>query len=533
MDKISKGTRSELTGALRARYLRSNRKEKTRILDEFVAITGLHRKHAIRIMSAGEPKPKTGAPHGNRIYQEGSKEALIVVWEAADRICGKRLKAAIPAYLDSMERHGHLKLPGEIREELVKMSAATIDRILMPVREKAGRKRKAKRLKKVAESIRIKTFGDWEDPKPGYLEIDFVVHGGGSMSGQFLHSLAVTDVCTGWVEAIPLLAREQTLVVEGLRRISAQFPVEIHGIDSDNDGAFINETLAKYCEAEGIEFTRCRAYQKNDQSWIEQKNGAVIRKFVGHERYSGIVAGQVMARLFQAVRLYVNYFQPSAKLVNRQRVEGKVKKRYDLPRTPCDRMLNRDDVCDEIKARLRAQRARADPLELLRQIRDCQASLAALTAGESSNGTGGVTIEEFLSGLSEMWRKGEVRPTHRRTTETKERWWRTHADAFRDSWVDVLVWLQNEPDLTARTLMDRLQMKHPGRHSDSQLRTLERRVREWRQSMARELVFGIANETYQVGPVETVTVKSDEESKPFSVVEPLDAGKERREKNRA
>src|ERR1039457_3185705 len=131
------------------------------------------------------------------------------------------------------------------------------------------------------------------------------------MSGEYLHSLVVTDVCSGWTEAVPLLAREQSLVVEGLKRIRSQMPVAVLGIDSDNDGAFINDTLASYCEQERITFTRSRPHHKNDQAWIEQKNGAVIRKVVGHERFAGIVAGQALAQLFQVVRLYVNFFRPS------------------------------------------------------------------------------------------------------------------------------------------------------------------------------------------------------------------------------
>ncbi|MFT7638231.1 MAG: hypothetical protein ACI9Y8_002022, partial [Candidatus Omnitrophota bacterium] len=160
---------------------------------------------------------------------------------------------------------------------------------------------------------------DWQDSLPGHVEIDFVVHGGGSMSGEYLHSLVLTDVCSGWTEAVCLLVREQYLVIEGLKQIQNQIPVIILGINCDNDTSFINDTLNSYCENAGIVFTRSRVHHSNDQAWVEQKNGAVIRKIVGHERFSGIVAGQTMSRLYQAVRLYVNYFQPSFKLRDRVR----------------------------------------------------------------------------------------------------------------------------------------------------------------------------------------------------------------------
>ena len=137
----------------------------------------------------------------------------------------------------------------------------------------------------------MRTFSDWKEPEPGYLEIDLVLHCGGTVTGSYISSLVVTDVCSGWTEAIPLLAREQSLVVTGLEAVSRVFPVPIRGINSDNDSVFINETLLSYCEERGIEFTRSRAYRKNDQAWIEQKNGSVVRRFVGHERYSGPMAG--------------------------------------------------------------------------------------------------------------------------------------------------------------------------------------------------------------------------------------------------
>ena len=177
------------------------------------------------------------------------------------------------------------------------------------------------------------------------------------MQGAFLWSLVATDVCSGWTEAVPLLAREQSLVVEGLEVIRRQFPVPILGIDSDNDSAFINETLLAYCQEQQLEFTRSRAYQKNDQAWIEQKNGAVVRRFVGYERFSGMVAGQCLAQLFQAVRLFVNHFQPSFKFRSKTREGAKVKKTYHKPATPCERLLAHASVAEAAKERLRPKGA--------------------------------------------------------------------------------------------------------------------------------------------------------------------------------
>ena len=251
METVSKSARKEILAAVRVRYEQASKLEKGKILSEFAAVAGYHRKHAIRLLN---PRPEVGVKtgvEGARIYGAAVKAALVLIWETADRICGKRLKAAIPHLVSAMERHGHLKLDAEVRKQVLLVSAATMDRMLTPERKGAGIRRKRRLPKKLHKEIPIKTFADWKDPLPGFLEIDFVVHGGGSMAGEYLHSLVATDVCSGWVEAVALLAREQTLAVEGLTRIRKQMPVPTLGIDSDNDGAFINETVASYCKAEG------------------------------------------------------------------------------------------------------------------------------------------------------------------------------------------------------------------------------------------------------------------------------------------
>ena len=263
------------------------------------AVTGHHRKHGIRLLGQSDSEgEKQSTARGLRIYDEAVREVVIVIWEAADRICGKRLKAALPHLVDSMERHGHLDLDTEVRKRLLAASAATLDQLLKPVRATAGSRRKRRRRQLMGRRVPVRTFNDWNRPPPGFLEIDLVAHCGGPLSGSFIHSLVATDVCTGWTEAVPLLAREQSLVVEGLEAIGRQLPFPIRGIDSDNDSVFINETLIQYCADRGIEFTRSRAYRKNDQAWIEQKNGAVVRRLVGYDRCSGPVAGQTMAHLY-------------------------------------------------------------------------------------------------------------------------------------------------------------------------------------------------------------------------------------------
>ncbi len=374
---ISKMAKQELLATIRDRYRASSKREKSLILDEFIAVTGHHRKHGIRLLGqSGDDGEKLPTVKGRRIYDEAVREAVILAWEAADRICGKRLKAALPHLVESMERHGHLDLDPGVRQRLLAASAATLDRLLQPIRTPAGRRLRRRR-QPLGRNIPVRTFADWHSPPPGFLEIDLVVHHGGSLWGSMIHSLVATDICTGWTEAVPLLAREQSLVVAGLEAIGRQLPFPVKGIDSDNDSVFINETLIKYCAERGIEFTRSRPYRKNDQAWIEQKNGAVVRHFVGHDRYSGSVAGQTMAHLYGAVRQYVNYFQPSFKLVEKTRHGSRVVKRYSPPATPCDRLMQHDAVSVEMKAALSQYRVKLDPVALLHAIREAQSALAA------------------------------------------------------------------------------------------------------------------------------------------------------------
>lgn len=490
--KISAETKQELLEVVRERYRQATRQGKSKILDEFVAVAGFHRKHAIRLLTGVGSVGAESPPSDRRIYADAVREALIILWEAADRICGKRLKAVLPSLIAAMERNKHLTLDPAVRELVLSASAATIDRLLSPIRRDAGKRKKRKHASKSSKQIPIRTFADWKEPEPGFLEIDFVAHGGTSMQGVFLWSLVATDVLTGWTEIVPLMAREQSLVVEGLKVLRCQFPMPIRGIDSDNDSAFIIDTLLTYCEQEKITFTRSRAYHKNDQAWIEQKNGAIVRRFVGYERFTGLIAGQCLARLYQAVRLYVNYFQPSFKLHSKTRDGAKVRKRYDKPATPCDRLLAFSSIAATVKESLQAILGSLDPLALLHQIREGQSALAALQSGNLGHGPDRESLEDFLSKLPQLWRDGEVRPTHQQEL-LQPRGYRTRPDPFEKVWPEILGWLQAEPDATAKALMERLQKQFPDQFPDSQLRTLQRRIREWRKTMARTLVHGCLN----------------------------------------
>ena len=252
-----------------------------------------------------------------------------------------------------------------------------------------------------------------------------------------------------------------------------------------------------------IEFTRSRPYRKNDQAWVEQKNGAVVRRIVAHSRFSGVVASQALAHLYQSARLHVNFFQPSFKLLSKTRQGAKVKRTYDRPKTPCDRLLNHPAVHVDTKETLRELRLQLDPVAILHRLRDGQAALAALSSTENNEeGPGRKTLEQFLAQLPQLWRSGEVRPTHR-TRPSEPRYWRTRRDPFENVWVEILAWLQDEPDATAKALFQRLQHRYPERFSNGQLRTMQRRVQEWRQIMASELVHSCISDNGGLNESET------------------------------
>jgi hypothetical protein len=227
------------------------------------------------------------------------RETLVLLWEASDRICGKRLKCLLPALVASMESHGHICLADGNRAAILSMSAATIDRSLREAKERSGghKRRRAVAAAALRRSVPVRTFADWNDPPPGYFEADLVAHSGPRADGSFVQTLTLTDIATGWTDCMPLLFREQTLLTEVLSQMRTQLPMPVLGFDTDNDTVFMNETVDAYCTANRIEFTRSRPYRKNDQAWVEQKNGAIVRRLVGYRRFEGLEAAAELGRL--------------------------------------------------------------------------------------------------------------------------------------------------------------------------------------------------------------------------------------------
>ena len=382
---MSLESRRELLAAVAPRYRLARRAERSRILEEFVASTGYHRKYALKLLNHPRSKaPARKKRQRPRCYSLAVQHALITCWRAANGICSKRLVPYLPELVSVLERQGELRLDQPTKTRLLAISPATADRLLQAERQRAKphglSTTKPGTLTK--DAIPIRTFADWDEVQPGFTEVDLVAHCGESAKGEYLHSLTLTDVATGWTECLALRNRGQQVVFRALLRARGRLPFPLLGIDSDNGVEFINAHLLRYCQEEHLTFTRSRPYKKNDQAYVEQKNWSIVRHLVGYDRYEGEAAYEALQQLYDVVRLYTNFFQPSLKLLSKERIGGKVRKKYDAAKTPYQRVLESEQLTAEVKAALQQEYLTLSPLALLRQIRERQAVLWKLALGE-------------------------------------------------------------------------------------------------------------------------------------------------------
>lgn len=365
---MSQHSKRELVQRLQPRYLKADRKEKTKILDEFVAVTGLHRKAAIRRL-----RQQNGAKSERRgrqkTYTGSVVSALVKIWHICGHICGKRVQPILGDMVDSLERHNELRLDDGTKELLLGVSSATIDRLLQPF--KVNKRRGQSTTKPgglLKHQIPIRTFADWDDTQAGFVEIDLVAHCGDNVAGQFLYSFTATDVATGWTECFSLRHRSQIAVHDALDQLQKRLPFPLLGIDSDNDSVFINELMLKYCQTNNITFTRCRPYKKNDQCFVEQKNWSIVRRTIGYQRYESQAAQQHLAEIYEMLHLYTNLFQPTFKLKGKKRTGAKVYKTYDMPQTPLQRVLDTKLLSPDNTSLWQAVYRDTNPAQLRRRL---------------------------------------------------------------------------------------------------------------------------------------------------------------------
>jgi hypothetical protein len=376
------------------RYRKAGKKEKTAILDEVVELTGYNRCYGSQLLSGdgrrlrvgskttivGDATKKTSRHKRDAFYDREVLEALKKIWMILDYICGKRLQPALKDVLEQLERNGELQVTSEVRKKLLGISAATIDRLLAEERKKLmlkGRSR-TRRGTLLKNQIPIRTFSDWNEKQPGFVELDLVAHDGGSSSGDFCQTLDVTDICTGWTETEGVRNKAQVWVFEALKRIRSRLPFQLLGIDSDNGGEFINSYLVEYCGKQRITFTRARPYRKNDNCFVEEKNNSVVRRNVGYLRHDTQQELEVLNRLYSYLRLYTNHFLPVMKLVSKQREGARVSKKHDRAQTPYQRLLASGVLSASEKRQLFKQHRQLNPAQLKREITALQEKLMKL-----------------------------------------------------------------------------------------------------------------------------------------------------------
>ena len=374
--------RKAVTRQVAGRYGRAKKKEKGRMLDEFCEVTGYDRCYAARALRAKgkrvdkERKSRDRKARG-REYGPELLEPLKKVWATADGICGKRLAAILPELIARLEKFGELRIAPEVKVLLMKISASTIDRMLAPERRRMQLKRRSgtKPGSLLKSAIPVRTFAQWDEGIPGFMEMDLVAHDGGNARGEFIQTLNMVDVYSGWTETRAVKNKAQRWVFQALQEIRSVLPIPLLGVDSDNGAEFINEPLARYCRQEGITFTRARPYRKNDSCHVEQKNWTVVRRAVGYMRFDTDRQLDTMNRIYGLLRLYTNFFQPSMKLVEKTRDGSKVTKRYDKPQTPYQRLLASGSLRPKEEERLSSLYHIINPALLQRRISSLQDKL--------------------------------------------------------------------------------------------------------------------------------------------------------------
>jgi hypothetical protein len=356
--------------AIYFRYKKVSKPLRARILDEFCQVCRYNRKYAIRLLNGPAPQKPKAPQRQRRRPTYGAKviSAMTTIWEAAGYPCSARLKALLPLWLPWAIKR--LTLSAQVQKQLLLISPATIDRGLGPKKRQLkkrlyGRTKPGTLLK---HHIPIKT-DSWDVTTPGFTEIDLVSHSGNSASGDFLHSLNVTDIHTTWVESRAVMGKSQIGVLNAMQDIEQALPFKLLGIDSDNGAEFINYHLKTFCDQNHIQLTRGRPYKKDDNAHIEQKNYTHVRKIFGYLRYDSQSAQKAINELYQnELRILQNLFLPSMKLSKKTRVGSKLKRRYDKPQTPLERLLNCPQA-DPVKIQqLKGLRERTDPFELAKRL---------------------------------------------------------------------------------------------------------------------------------------------------------------------
>ena len=384
---LTMSQRQAVTKAIATRYRRASRVEKGVILDELCATTGWHRNHARKALGAAlRPRVVRARKPRAPVYGPEVVVALRFCWAVLGAPTGKRLAPVLPDLVARLRRFGELEVSDEVAALLVAMSPATIDRRLAP--DRAGLVLRGRSHTKpgslLKDAIPIRTWAQWDDAVPGFVEIDLVGHEGGHAMGEHAYTLTVTDIATGWTENRSVPNKARKWVIAALEEIAKIMPFPIIGVDSDNGSEFINHNLLHWCEQRKITFTRSRAGNSNDGAHVEQKNWAVVRTVVGYHRYDTAAELLLLNKIWLLQSQITNYFLPQQKLVSKVRDGAKVTKKYDLPTTPHHRAERHMQVSVEDKTIMDDVLDRLNPAAIQRQIQALSAELLTLTTSKSA-----------------------------------------------------------------------------------------------------------------------------------------------------
>ena len=394
--RLTMATRKDLSREVAQRYQKASRKEQMGILDEFCQTTRYNRHYAAQILRnwgrkvywksansdntlviIGERRKRKQSRKRPVYYDDTVCRYVQLFWRCLNYPCGKRLKKCLQPMIAKARQFKELSIPRAVEMKLRRISPATIDRMLQAERKKSELKCRSKTkpgtlLKK---QVAIRTGVEWDENAAGFVELDLVGHDGGNGRGEYCYTLNVTDIKSGWTDMQAVRNKAQAWVFDALQDIRIRLPFALKGIDSDNGSEFINSHLIRYCQTEGIVFTRSRSYEKNDNCHVEQKNFTAVRSYVGYNRYDREQELSLLNEIYGYLRVYLNFFHPQMKLVKKERIGAIVKKKYDAPQTPYERLLGLEEVDMKKKSDLRRTYDNLNPFALKRTIDKLQNQL--------------------------------------------------------------------------------------------------------------------------------------------------------------
>ncbi|HEX2652493.1 MAG TPA: transposase family protein [Xanthobacteraceae bacterium] len=379
--------RSQYLETLRKEYAGAGEGGRSRLLDEAEKRTGLNRKYLIRVLNHGRPKREHKRRKRRAQYGAALVTALVEIWDIFEQPCGQRLAAVLGTEVDRLRRLGEVHCSDAVAEQLKEISASTIDRLLAREKRVRGlrRNRNPNMQRLIYQKVPVKVVSDWDTSEIGNVQVDFVAHCGRSTGGDYIHTISAVDIATNWWEGQAIAVRSQQASKEGLNEIRSRFPFRIRELHPDNDSALVNDLLWDWAQQQKIRLSRSRPYKKNDNAWVEQKNWTHVRKIVGYRRFDTTSELRLLNEIYAVLRLYKNFCLPTIRLASKVRVEGKIKRKYDQPLTPYQRLMESGQIDRKTKRLLQTIDQGLNPAALCRRLTELRSELERVSAGGSES----------------------------------------------------------------------------------------------------------------------------------------------------